>query len=351
MRHSSVVDYKLEAPLCDDQLLWDSQLSVNLWPALLAADELGVFSAISRSPANAAELSTLLHVTERGAAALLAILAAQGFLVSREGRFYLTATAQTYLLPESDFYWGGVFEQARRGSPPSPTSIIEAMRGLSYAGAGNSPFSGLPGEPPRKLSPESAPRTVRFQHSHTFPAAQGVARHGDFRGVTSLIDIAGGSGGLAIAIALQHPAMRCAVGELPPVCDLAREYIRHFGLEGRVEAIELDMLEEPFPTGFDAVLFSNALHDWEPFRCTELLRKAFDAVPDGGRVYVHETLLDDGRDGPTAAASLSLRMMLGTRGSQFTFRDVKDMLGAAGFHDVTVTHTWGYCSLVMGIKN
>ncbi|HEU0166782.1 MAG TPA: methyltransferase, partial [Chloroflexota bacterium] len=305
-----------ELPLCDDRLLWDSQLSVNLWPALLAADELGIFRALADAPASPAELAERLEVTERGAAAMLAILAAQGLLASRGGRYDLTPTARSYLLPGSEFYWGGVFEQARRGGPPTPEAIISAMRGQQSHGSGNSPFSGLPGEAPRQLKPESAPGMVRFQHSHTFPAAQGVARHADFRGVRSLIDIAGGSGGLAIAIALAHPDMHCAVGELPPVCELARGYIEHFGLAGRVEAVELDMLAQPCPDGFDAVLFSNVLHDWEPFRCLELLRKAFDAVPAGGRVYVHETLLDDGRDGPAAAASLSLRMMLGARGSQ-----------------------------------
>lgn len=340
----------LDLPLCDDRLLWDSQLSVNLWPALLAADELGIFPALAGAPASAAELAHRLEVTERGAAAMLAILAGQGFLTGRGGRFHLTATARTYLLPDGEFYWGGVFEQARRGGPPTPEAIISAMRGQGSHGSGNSTFSGLPGEAPRQLNPGFAPGMVRFQHSHTFPAAQGVARHADFRGVRSLIDVAGGSGGLAIAIALQHRDMRCAVGELAPVCELARGYIDHFELSGRVEAIELDMLAEPFPDGFDAVMFSNVLHDWEPFRCLELLRKAFEAVPAGGRVYVHESLLDEDGGGPGTTASLSLRMLLGTRGSQFTFAGLRDLVEQAGFRGPTLTHTWGYCSVVMATK-
>ena len=128
------------------------------------------------------------------------------------------------------------------------------------------------------------------------------------------------------------------------------ENIDRFELADRMQAIELDMLAEPFPDGFDAVMFSNVLHDWEPFRCVELLRKAFDAVPAGGRVYVHESLLDEDGGGPATTASLSLRMLLGTRGSQFPFAGLADLLAQAGFRDQSVTHTWAYCSVVMATK-
>ena len=84
------------------------------------------------------------------------------------------------------------------------------------------------------------------------------------------------------------------------------------------------------------MLFSNIFHDWGPETNATLAAKAFAALPSGGRIFLHEMLLDDTGDGPLTTASFSTLMLANTRGRQFTFAQLKGMLEQAGFSDIDV---------------
>jgi hypothetical protein len=109
------------------------------------------------------------------------------------------------------------------------------------------------------------------------------------------------------------------------------------------------MFHDHWPEGYDAIFFSNVLHDWDATRRDELARRSFAALPPGGRIYLHEMLLNDDRDGPLTPALFSL-LMLGTRGKQFSSVELGDLLTKAGFADITVSHSYAYYSLVTGTK-
>jgi acetylserotonin N-methyltransferase len=70
----------------------------------------------------------------------------------------------------------------------------------------------------------------------------------------------------------------------------------------------------------------------------------------GGRIYLHEMLLDDTGDGPLTTAAFSALMLANTRGRQFTFLQLKTLLEHAGFADVEVVPTYSYYSIVRGTK-
>ena len=53
------------------------------------------------------------------------------------------------------------------------------------------------------------------------PAAVGVASRYDFRGITRVLDVGGGSGCFMVAAAQGHAALRCTVMELPAMCEAA----------------------------------------------------------------------------------------------------------------------------------
>ena len=98
------------------------------------------------------------------------------------------------------------------------------------------------------------------------------------------------------------------------------------------------------------MFFSNIWHDWNPRTCQWLAARAFEALPSGGRVLLHEMLLDDDGAGPLAAASFSMLMLLATQGQQFTLRELKDILEAAGFVRIEVTATHPHYSVVSALK-
>ncbi len=139
--------------------------------------------------------------------------------------------------------------------------------------------------------------------------------------------------------------------DLEIVCAAAREYAASAGVAERVRAAAGDMFSDPYPAGFDAVLLSQVLHDWPPERGAELLAKAFDALPDGGLVLVHEKLAgDDERGGPLANALVGLDMCVWTEGQQYDEVGLRGLLAEAGFERVERRPTAGYWSVVSALK-
>jgi acetylserotonin N-methyltransferase len=193
-----------------------------------------------------------------------------------------------------------------------------------------------------------ARRVAAAMHSHSLPAAIGLART-DFSGVSRLLDVGGGSGCYPIALALATPGLGATVMELPAMCEVAKEYIRESGVEKRVGTVAVDMFREPWPRGYDGVFFANVWHDWNFETCAFLAKQTYDILPSNGRIFLHEMLLDDEGDGPLTSVSFSM-LMLGTEGQQFTLPELEGILEGAGFTHVRSQHTYAYYSLVSARK-
>jgi acetylserotonin N-methyltransferase len=334
----------MELPSTDDRAIWDLWLSQYRLPVVLAADELGLFQLLRDEPASIEAICEKLGLLRRSAQALTVALAATGFIVQHAGRFQLTPTARLYLLPESDLYWVPMLQSAGWGLN-NAKHLLELLSSEHLGPDDRVTRRWEHGE----MSEEDARSANRRFHSHSFPSALGLARSHDFRGVRRLLDVAGGSGGYAIAIALRHPHVHCTVADLPPVVKDTHTYIEKYGSQDRVNTFAFNMFDDAWPTGYDAILLTNILHDWEARHRAQLAASSFAALPPGGQILIHEILLNDAQDGPTAGALFSV-MMLGTRGKQLSFVELDQLLTQSGFENVEVEPTYGYYSLVIGHK-
>lgn len=347
---------KYEQPSSDDRRIWDLLLTQTHQPAVAAADESGVFIALDEKPATIAELAARLDYDERATGILLRLLAALGLLTQRLGRFHLTDEARIYLVKSSPFYWGhmmrvGVSDWHR-------TTLLAKLRNKgSDRATGPEGTPQISGE--GRVSDNWAAGTVSLEqakgiaarmHSHSLTAAIGAARNYDFTGIRRVLDVGGGSGCFMIAMARKHDHLRCTIMELPAMCEVAQGYIRAGEVSDRVDTAAIDMFRQPWPKGYDALFFSNIWHDWNFQTCKWLAARAFDVLPAGGRIMLHEMLLDDDGAGTTTAASFSMMMLLGTQGQQFTFGELKSILEGAGFAGVESRHTSVYYSIVTARK-
>lgn len=337
----------LEPPTCDDRAIWDLWLSRLELPAVTVADEVGLFTLLAGDEATAPEVATRLALGARGAEALLAATAALGLVGHRGGRFGLAEPARQFLLAGGDFYWGAMLQRNRPSTLHQ--DLLDALR--RDADPGEAPDARLAARwASGQIDAAQARGTTAAMHAHSFPAAVGVARHGDFAGVKRLLDVAGGSGCFSIALAQRHPDLRCTVMELPEVGRVAEEYIARYGVAAQVETHAANMFADLWPPGHDAVFFSNIFHDWDVARCRHLVAQSFAVLPSGGRIYLHEILLADTRDGPLPAALFSLAMLIANYGKQFTFGELASLLSEGGFRDVRAALTYGYYSLVSARK-
>jgi cyclopropane fatty-acyl-phospholipid synthase-like methyltransferase len=334
-----------EPPPVDDRAIWDIWLSMHQLPAMAVADELGVFTALDQAPATAAELADRLGFDRRATDVLVAMLAALRLVAVRDGRHHLTDTTRTYLIPTSPYYWGPLLRRmgvldVKHGN------LVRALQAGTVTSAQSAVHEWERGE----ITLAQAEGISRVMHCHSLPAAVGLARSGALAGVTRLLDVGGGSGCYSIALAQHDRDVRCTVMELPAVCEAARAYIADGGVEDRVDTAAVDMFREPWPRGYDTIFLSNVFHDWSVTTNRALAGHAFDALPSNGRICLHEMLLAPDGSGPVTAASFSMLMLFGTKGRQYTFEELREILAAAGFVDVSSRATHGYYSVVTGRK-
>jgi len=345
MSNTGPTPLPLEPPTTDDRAIWDLWLSQWQLPVVLVAEELGLFARLNRAAATLDELRAEFNLAERPAEALLAVLCAMGFCARRNGRFHIADVARSFLLRDGHYFWGGMLRGVGTGGPGTER-LMAALHKDNRGPQDRVTRVWEAGE----TTEQGARDGNRSMQSHSFPAAMGMARNASFAGVRRLLDVAGGSGCYAIALALRHPELHCTVAELDTVAADTQRYIDRYGVAGQVDTHAFNMFQNDWPTGYDAIFFSNVFHDWDSDRCRDLAHGAFKALPPGGRIYLHEMLLNDSKDGPLTPALFSLLMLVGTRGKQFSGRDIEEMLSEAGFGPVSFTQTYGYYSLAVASK-
>ncbi|HVY69162.1 MAG TPA: methyltransferase [Verrucomicrobiae bacterium] len=148
-----------------------------------------------------------------------------------------------------------------------------------------------------------------------------------------VLDIAGGSGVYACAIAAAHPHVQATVLEKKPVDAIARKGIAERGFADRVSVHVADMFKEPFPAEHDVHLFSNVLHDWDTPLVKTLLAKSSEALPAGGLLVVHDAHINREKTGPYPVAAYSSLLMTITEGKCYSISEMEEYLTEAGFED------------------
>ncbi|MEZ5893161.1 MAG: methyltransferase [Parvularculaceae bacterium] len=334
-----------EAPSVDDKAIWDLWLSMHHMPAASAGDELGLFDALFEKPATCAELAARLNLNVRALSVVLSLLCALGLVARKEGVYQATPVAAAYLRRDSAYYWGPLFSTFKNGSLVH-NDLIALLKTGTTDQTGRPSKAWEAGE----IEEETARGVAKFMHAHSLPAAISAARSGVYAGVKKMLDVGGGSGVYAIAAAQRHPDLRASIMDLKAMCKAAMDFVRDAGVEGRVDAVAVDMFREAWPSGYDAVFFSNVFHDWDDEINMSLAKKSFDILPPGGKIFLHEMLMNDNEDGPLTTASFSVLMLRGTKGKQYTLAELTAFLESAGFRSVTATQTSHYYSVVSAVK-
>jgi hypothetical protein len=312
------------------------------------ADEIGLFEWLHRNPSTSSVVAEHYGMSPHAAEAMLGVLASKGHLIQHLGRFHLTESSRQFLLPGSSYYCGPALELRRQR--PIDHTIIKEILFRNRSKEATVLFD-------TQMWQESDAHTARLRastasmHALFFPAAMAVAMYGDMNGARSLLDIAGGSGCFSIALAKRHPTMNLTVLELPAVCALAHEYAQTYRVADRIKMMPADMFTNEWPGGHDSHFFSNVFHDWDLETCRFLAAKSFAALPSGGRIYLHESLLNDTRDGPPLMTLYSMNMARVTEfGKQYSASELRAILTETGFTDVQVMHTYSIFSLVNAHK-
>ncbi|XP_057954669.1 trans-resveratrol di-O-methyltransferase-like [Malania oleifera] len=186
---------------------------------------------------------------------------------------------------------------------------------------------------------------------------------GVFEGMKSVVDVAGGTGALAMAIARAFPAVRCTVLDQPHVVE---------GLQAQQQQwcenlhfLGGDMFEAIPPA--DAVLLKWILHDWNDDESVKILKRCKEAIPSkekGGKVIIIDMILidqsqqkgrlsssnDDNDDEQSQSVETQLFfdmvVMALYPGKERTEKEWAKLFCDAGFSDYKITPVLGLRSLI-----
>ncbi len=259
------------------QPCWDLQLACLGADALQVALEHAFFDHLT-SPASAASLAGHLDLNTRSTGYVLELLWGLGLLGRDDQQpphyrnlpvadHYLRADARTYC-GDALLFRHRVTRQTgnqlsdylRNGVPRTPAASAAIARG--WADAARLQIA----QEQRAVTREMACVLVE-----SLPEAPGLRR---------LLDLGGGPGLVAIALAEQLPALEGVVFDFPPAAEVARENIEAAGLGQRLEAIGGDLDDDDIGAGYDLIWCSSVLHFVHDLPAT--LHRLLAALRPGG---------------------------------------------------------------------
>lgn len=172
----------------------------------------------------------------------------------------------------------------------------------------------------------------------------------DFTKYKTLTDAGGSSGLLSITVARHQPHITCTSYDLPPVEPIAKNTIANADLSDRVKTANGDFFADPIPKA-DLVVMGNILHDWDEEKKLMLMKKAFDALPDGGAFVAIENVIDENRKENILGLMMSLNMLIETgKGFDYTFSDFTGWAKKVGFKSTSIMQLAGPASAAIAYK-
>ncbi|HUY20190.1 MAG TPA: methyltransferase [Candidatus Binataceae bacterium] len=334
-------------PRVDDRKLWDVVMAVAGYPMVLAARQMKLFELLGEKPLTLDEVCATKHIARRPALAVLAICASLGLIALRDGRYALTEVAEDYLLPSSPTYFGWLYDVwTPLVGVFTPETLLKAVTTDRPQGPFADPVGAF-GE----WYVEQATNFIRAMHSVSVGPSLEWPRRVDLSRNRMLLDVGGGSAVHSIGALTVWPNLKATIMDQPAVCELARHFAAQQGVADRIATQAGNFFEDPFPAA-DLHFYSQIFHDWPADRCRFLARKSFENLPAGGRIIVHEVLLNDDLSGPFAAAALNVTMLIAAPpgAEQLSGRQIREMLEGAGFGAIEVIPSFGYWSIVTGVK-
>jgi len=305
------------------QVLGDSL--AYLYPAALrAAVRACVAEHLSDGPMTAGQLAALAGVQAEPLRRVLRLLATHGvFREDDGGMFHLTSAASLLrgdapvsvrslvLLFTDQMYWlpaGRLEDTVRKGE-----TVFGDLFGSRF-------FDHLPDD-------EERAETFYAAMAELSVTEQGaIAGSYEFPETGTVVDIAGGRGGMLHAVLARNPGLRGVLFEREPL-------VRHHKLDdpalaGRWETAVGDFFTA-VPPGADIYLLKRILHDKTDTDSVRILRSCREAMSDGARLLIIDAVVPtDGRPHPSVISDVLMLAVF--EGRERTAAELSDLLLTAG---------------------
>ncbi|BFG23611.1 hypothetical protein CerSpe_098850 [Prunus speciosa] len=152
-----------------------------------------------------------------------------------------------------------------------------------------------------------------------------------FEGLTSIVDVGGGTGAVVNMIVSKYPSIKGINFDLPHVIEDAPQYpgVEHVGGDMFVSV----------PKG-DAIFMKWICHDWSDEHCLKFLKNCYAALPDNGKVILGECILPVAPDSSLATKGVVhidvIMLAHNPGGKERTEQEFQALAKGAGFQGFNV---------------
>jgi SAM-dependent methyltransferase len=293
-----------------------------------ASIEYDFFTLIHDGLHRADEIARQAGTDARATRIVLDSLPALGLIDKRDGGYFLTPTAEAFLVRGKPSYVGDFRHVA--------LALWDGMAHLKESLKTGKPFSRLDTGAELQVWEKLVLGIIVIAE----PAAQGLCallRIGTARRSVKVLDIAGGS-------------------SWPNVNAVAKKLNKERGLEGRIRFIDGDHHTAAIETDhYDLVLASNFCRFESPEGNQGLFAKARGALKTGGIFVINDFLPNEERTEPTFVLRFSVYTLTHTpQGECWTLSQYSDWLKMAGFSSIDqhgdIPHTLPGTTLILAKK-
>jgi len=320
-------------------------LLTGLWRSqtLYAGVKLRLFSLVEEGANSLEQLARTANLPTGSTRRLADALVALGFLDKRGSQYFNTDVSSQFLVEGKTTYYGdfvimnsertydtwGTLVESIRANAPQREGIVERFRH-------DAAFARL---------------FTNAMHNNAIAPARALVSSVDFSRSHIVLDLGGGSGAYAILLAQANPQIEAIVFDLPPVCDVADQYIQRHKVADRVKTLKGDFLVDTLPSPVDDVILAQILHSYPRSDCVTILSKAASCLAPGGRLLIMDFFLQDDKTSPEYCALFSLNMLVGSPGGDsYSLSEVKSMLAKVGCGIDAIVDIPGPSTLIIARK-
>ena len=300
------------------------QKLVDVYPsfALLAGMQLDLFTPLKAGPMRPEQIANAIGVDVAKLKPLLYALAAAELLTVEGDRFANTEEANHFLVRGSPAYMGGVH--------PLYADLWEAALQTAE--------SIRTGQPQAKhdytqMSREALETFYQGLHPGALTTGRTLVESYGLSACHRLLDVGGGSGGVAIGVVKVCPHIQATVVDVSNVTPITQRFVSEAGVSDRVKVITGNVVEAPIHGSFDAVIMKSFIQVLSPSDAQRALKNINATMAPGGTIYILGIgILDNSRISPRGAAiTNTIFINIYDEGQAYTEDEYHDWLTAAGF--------------------
>lgn len=152
-----------------------------------------------------------------------------------------------------------------------------------------------------------------------------------------IVDVGGGGGTYSLALAQAAPRAQVTLLDLAPTLNITRRMIAGHPRAEQIRLCAGNYLKDDYGQDADLILMSNVTHDEPAESVRTMFSSAYRALKVGGRLAMHDWVIDPRSQTELIASLFSTTLKLYTRqGAIYSREFYQDMFQTAGFSEAKV---------------